>query len=91
MSVGFNPCPMPYLPHRDPMVGTLGWRPSCSPWRWSVAGKGFLLGRKNTNIISAGKSSESQLAELHKIVLIYSPKSLSKAEQHLRGNNCTKV
>lgn len=86
MSVGFNPCPVPYLPHRVPMGGdpaaVLGLE--CC-WERLPAGE------KNTDIRSAGKISESQLAELPKIVLIYSPESLSKAEQHLRGNNCTKV
>lgn len=52
-------------------------------------GKASCWGDKNIGIISAGKISESQQAELHKIVLIYSSESLSKAEQQLRGNNCT--
>lgn len=52
-------------------------------------GKASCWGVKNIGIVSAGKISESQQAELHKIVLIYSSESLSKAEQQLRGNNCT--
>lgn len=51
----------------------------------------FFLGDKNIGIVIAGKISESPLVESYQIVLIYSSESLSKAEQHLRGNNCTEV
>lgn len=58
---------------------------------WSNAWKGFSLRDTNIAVLSAGKTSESQLAEHHKIVLICSSRSLLKDEQQLRGNNCTKV
>lgn len=55
-------------------VSMTGWgalgcqhRLSCSHWVWSGAGKDFSLGDKSIGIRSAGKTSESQLAELHKL------------------------
>lgn len=82
-----------------PVVGTEVWaallRMSAGTQQlslaWSDEWKSFSVQDTSTGVFSAGKTSESQLAEHHKIVLVCSSRFLWKDKQQLRGNNLTKV
>lgn len=83
---------MPFLSCWAPVVGMEVWaallRVSAGTQQlslgWRIAWKGFSLRDTNTGVLSAGKTSESQLAEHHKIILVCSSRTLLKDKKKIK-------